>query len=84
MKYPNPTDGYQMYKIGDTLTFGWNYTSLIISPSKINVEAFCTKSSYYFTITKNAPGSLKTVTWDTGDVQDNGPTKLPQYVLNPA
>ena len=41
------------------------------------MEAYCTSGSHYFTITKDAPGSLKTVTWDTGEQEANGATKLP-------
>ena len=78
IKYPNPTDGYQIYKIGDKVTFGWNFTSVLRAPTKINVEAYCTLGAYYFTITKDAPGDLRKITWDTGAQQTSGVTKLPQ------
>ena len=54
------------YKIGDYVTFAWNYTSLSITPSKIDAVVACAANSATYTLLNNA--SFKptdTVIWDT-------------------
>jgi len=54
-------------KIGDTVTFKWNYTSLVVTPSAVDVVAFCSKNNNYYTISSNQTyNSTGEVTWDTG------------------
>jgi len=58
------------YKIGEYVTFKWNYTSLIVTPSAVNVVASCSLNSEIYTISSNM--SVKetgAVTWDTGKYQ---------------
>src|SRR3954471_17214597 len=50
LKTPITTSGSLYYKIGEPITFGWNYTSLSISPTAVNVEAFCSDNSQTYTI----------------------------------
>ncbi|KAK0249569.1 hypothetical protein LTS09_015261 [Friedmanniomyces endolithicus] len=42
------------YKIHDNATFAWNYTSLSITPSAVDVLAFCSSNSVTYTIAANA------------------------------
>ncbi|KAJ5225421.1 hypothetical protein N7468_006646 [Penicillium chermesinum] len=60
------------YKIGHNVTFVWNYTSLSVTPSAIDVVASCSLNSATYTLTSNMSvketGSL---VWDTGKYQAN-------------
>lgn len=63
---PAPTSGAQYYKIGDKITFGWNYTSLSVTPKAIDIMASCTENHKLYTIAQNrSVGSSEAVTWDT-------------------
>ncbi|CUS10889.1 unnamed protein product [Tuber aestivum] len=77
MQTPALTDGYQIYKIGQPVTFKWNYTSIQASPTAINVEAFCTDGATYFNIAANVSADTTEVVWDTGDYQQTATAKLP-------
>ncbi|GAD96505.1 predicted protein [Paecilomyces variotii No. 5] len=58
------------YKIGEYITFKWNYTSLSITPSAINVIASCSLNSETYTISHNmSVHPTGAVTWDTGKYQ---------------
>ncbi|KAF8865825.1 hypothetical protein BDZ45DRAFT_683818 [Acephala macrosclerotiorum] len=68
---PSVAAGEQYYKIGDYVTFAWNYTSLSATPTAINVMASCSANSELYTISMNQTVSNSTgaVTWDTGSYQ---------------
>ncbi|TVY85624.1 hypothetical protein LAWI1_G008921, partial [Lachnellula willkommii] len=68
---PAVTSGSQYYKIGSNVTFAWNYTSLLGTPSAINVMASCTANNQLYTIAANQTvgNSTGIVTWDTGAYQ---------------
>ncbi|KAK5053218.1 hypothetical protein LTR84_002192 [Exophiala bonariae] len=67
---PAPIDGVQYYKVGDPVTFKWNYTSLSITPSAIDVLASCALNSATYTISSNmSVEETGAVTWDTGDFE---------------
>jgi hypothetical protein len=68
---PAITSGAQYYKIGNNITFGWNYTSLLGSPTAVNVMATCTANNQLYTIAANQTVSNSTglAVWDTGDYQ---------------
>ncbi|KAK6357793.1 hypothetical protein TWF730_007156 [Orbilia blumenaviensis] len=66
---PITTSGSQYYKIGQAITFGWNYTSLIVSPSAVNVEAFCSSNSQTYTIAQNLSIAKPSIVWDTGSYE---------------
>ncbi|KAJ5804861.1 hypothetical protein N7474_010748 [Penicillium riverlandense] len=54
------------YRIGQNVTFVWNYTSLSVTPSYVNVVASCSLNSETYTISSNM--SVKptgSVVWDT-------------------
>lgn len=58
------------YKIGDYVTFKWNYTSLSVTPSAVNVVASCSLNQETYTISSNmSVGQTGAVTWDTGKYQ---------------
>ncbi|KAK9460463.1 uncharacterized protein V1516DRAFT_676700 [Lipomyces oligophaga] len=62
---PATTDSTTYIKIGDAATFQWNYTSLTISPSKVNVEAYCSSNEYAYPIAMNLSIKDTTVVWNT-------------------
>ncbi|KAL4983262.1 hypothetical protein BDW68DRAFT_38474 [Aspergillus falconensis] len=65
------------FKIGDILTFVWNYTSLSITPTAVNVVASCSLNSATYTISSNmSVEQTQTVTWDTGKFQANATAPL--------
>lgn len=65
MVTPNPMLGEQYYKVGDWVTFAWNYTSLSVTPSAIDVLASCTANQATYTIAVNISASETQVFWDT-------------------
>ena len=78
---PAPISGRQYYKIGDFVTFAWNYTSLSVTPSAINVMASCSLNSHLYTIAMNeSVQSTQAVTWDTG-AEATASAPLPMFVF---
>jgi hypothetical protein len=73
-----PTAGATTYyKIGDYVTFAWNYTSLLVTPSAVNVLATCTMNSATYTLTSNMTvEETGKVVWDTGKYQANATVPL--------
>lgn len=62
------------YKIGggQQVTFVWNYTSLTVTPSAINVVASCSLNSATYTLTQNmSVEPTGTYIWDTGKYQSS-------------
>jgi hypothetical protein len=79
MMTPDVFAGAQYYKVGDWVTFAWNYTSLVNPPSAVNVIATCSAASAEWTIAGNmsfAPSH--TVFWDTNQYKTR---QTPQLVL---
>jgi len=68
---PAVMSGPQYYKIGDFVTFAWNYTSLRASPNAVNVMATCTANQQMYTLAANQTlgNATGAVTWDTGAYQ---------------
>ncbi|OQE39159.1 hypothetical protein PENCOP_c007G06419 [Penicillium coprophilum] len=65
------------YKIGQDVTFVWNYTSLSVTPSAVNVVASCSLNSMTYTLSSNM--SVKqtgSVVWDTGKYQKSATIPL--------
>jgi hypothetical protein len=70
MVTPAAIAGAQYYKIGEYVTLAWNYTSLSVTPSYIDVMASCSINSQMYTIAANQTvDPTGAVTWDTGDYQ---------------
>lgn len=76
MVTPGVYDGYQIYKIGETITFAWNYTDVMVTPTAINVVAYCQDNQHDFTITGNVSAGQTKVLWDTGEYQSTATVKL--------
>jgi hypothetical protein len=68
---PAVTSGAQYYRIGEFVTFAWNYTSLLATPTAVNILATCTANNQLYTISMNqtVTNSTGAVTWDTGAYQ---------------
>ncbi|KAI1919883.1 hypothetical protein LOZ66_004873 [Ophidiomyces ophidiicola] len=63
---PAPIDGTTYVKMGDFATFSWNYTSVKITPSAIDIVAFCSKNQHSYTIAANqSVQETGGVIWDT-------------------
>lgn len=83
MVTPAPIAAAQYYKIGDHITFAWNYTSLSVTPSYIDVIASCSSNSEAYTITANmSVAPTGAVTWDTSlDATGVAPLLTDKYTL---
>lgn len=69
------------YKIGQYVTFAWNYTSLQVTPSAINVIASCSQNQGTWTLASNM--SVKEtgkVVWDTNGTKTT-PLLTASYTL---
>lgn len=65
------------YKIGNDVTFVWNYTSLSVTPSYIDVVASCSLNSATYTLTQNmSVEPTGTMIWDTGKYQSSATIPL--------
>jgi hypothetical protein len=74
----------QYYKIKDHVTFAWNYTSLLATPSRIDVLASCSKDNRLYTVTQNMTvEETQTLVWDTGEFQQTAeiPLLTEKYTL---
>lgn len=77
------------YKIAsnEPITFGWNFTNVIASPTHLTVSAVCDNGNTYPVGPTDGiiPGTATQVVWDLQSYQDNNPSKpLAQatYTLN--
>ncbi|KAG5357525.1 hypothetical protein CJU90_6365 [Yarrowia sp. C11] len=64
-------------KLGEQATFVWNYTSLSVTPSAINIEAYCSQNRHYYTIAANQSAKETSVVWDTSQYSDNNTDDTP-------
>jgi hypothetical protein len=63
---PALTSGSQYYKIGDWVTFVWNYTSLQVTPTAVDIVASCSANDQAYTIASNVSFvQTATALWDT-------------------
>lgn len=77
MVTPAVVAGEQYYKIGDYVTFAWNYTSLSVTPDNVNVYASCSVNDETYTIAANqSVEPTGAVTWDTDDYQESATVPL--------
>ncbi|GAB7350548.1 hypothetical protein MBLNU459_g1131t1 [Dothideomycetes sp. NU459] len=78
MVTPAATASSSYYKVGDYVTFAWNYTSIKISPTAVDIVATCTANQQTYTLamnqTFNASGGE--VVWDTGAYQSSATVPL--------
>lgn len=75
---PAATAAASYYKIEDYVTFAWNYTSLSVTPSAIDILASCSANDATYTIALNqsVSGATGAVTWDTGAYQSTATIPL--------
>lgn len=79
---PAAIAGEQFYKVGDWVTFAWNYTSLSVTPSYIDVMASCTANQATYTIAVNMSASNTQILWDTKNTPTGqAPFLTEQYKL---
>lgn len=71
------------YKIGHDISFAWNYTSLSVEPSKIDILVTCNANSATYTLTSNASfASTGSIVWDTKpDQTGTAPLLTETYTL---
>jgi len=84
MVTPAPLGGAQYYKIGEFVTFAWNYTSLSVTPTAIDILASCSVASQTYTLAMNQTvDATGAVTWDTGKYQKTAtaPLLMATYTL---
>ncbi len=80
MVTPAPISGSQYYKIGDHVTFGWNYTGLAVTPKAVDVMASCSLNNQLYTIAVNQSfQESQVVVWDT-EAEKTNSAPLPMYV----
>lgn len=62
---PQQTAAQSYYKIaqGISVTFGWNFTSVLRYPSSLVVQAYCSENHNTYTIASSLAGSATAVTW---------------------
>ncbi|CAG8962119.1 hypothetical protein HYFRA_00005162 [Hymenoscyphus fraxineus] len=78
---PAVLQGSQFYKIGDKVTFAWNYTNLLATPTAVNVYATNALAKNYYTMTANMTvggNATNAVIWDTANY-----TSSPSGVTDP-
>ncbi|KAH8732317.1 hypothetical protein GQ44DRAFT_697444 [Phaeosphaeriaceae sp. PMI808] len=79
---PNALAGEQFYKVGENITFAWNYTSLSVTPSAIDVLASCSANQATYTIAVNISAQETKVVWDTNNTAIGQPPFLTEkYTL---
>lgn len=66
------SDSTTYVKSGSPVTFGWNYTSLSVSPSAINIEVSCSKNQQVYTLAQNQSLKSSSIVWDTNKVTESG------------
>ncbi|KAK2831955.1 hypothetical protein FQN49_006998 [Arthroderma sp. PD_2] len=80
MVTPGVFDPSTYIKIGDKATFAWNYTSLVITPSAIDVVAYCSKNDHYYTVASNETvEETGKVVWDTAPYETAGVRLLVEH-----
>jgi len=70
---PNVMSAASYYKIGDWVTFAWNYTSVSVTPTAVDILASCSLNDATYTIALNQSITAATqeVLWDTAAYQAN-------------
>jgi hypothetical protein len=69
MVIPAVASGAQYYKVGDNVTFAYSLTSVLATPTAVDVYVSCSANQEIYTINKNQTMKLgnatNTITWDT-------------------
>lgn len=79
MIIPDRFAGSQFYKVGDWVTFAWNYTNVLATPTAVNVLASCSQNNAQWTIAANMSYQAnQTVYWDTNQYKNKQTPQLIQ------
>ncbi|KAL8832173.1 MAG: hypothetical protein Q9170_004990 [Blastenia crenularia] len=80
---PSAQAAASYYKVSDYVTFAWNYTSLSVKPSKIDVFVSCQSNSATYTLLSNATFEpTASVVWDTKpEASGTAPLLVETYTL---
>jgi hypothetical protein len=66
MLTPSALAAASYYKIGTSVTFGWNYTSLIVTPTAVDILVSCAANQATYTLANNQTvKETGSVVWDT-------------------
>ncbi|RDA93342.1 hypothetical protein CP533_0322 [Ophiocordyceps camponoti-saundersi (nom. inval.)] len=61
-----------LYRIRETVTWGWNYTSLLATPTAIDVMISCSVAAETWTLTRNMSFATSVLyVWDTNEQADS-------------
>ncbi|KAE8210868.1 hypothetical protein CF319_g5151 [Tilletia indica] len=82
---PDQTAPASYYKLASNalVTFGWNFTSVIATPSILHVQAYCPANSVTYTLSPQTgiPGNSFNYTWDPfAYSQSAAANNLPQLI----
>ncbi|KAG6364848.1 hypothetical protein INS49_006452 [Diaporthe citri] len=82
---PQTTITSALYRIGEFVTLGWNYTNVQVTPTAVDVVISCTTASESWTLTSNMTYETSgALTWDTGAFQSDSvqqPLLVEQYIM---
>lgn len=82
---PQTTLTSALYRIGEFVTLGWNYTNVQVTPTAVDVVISCTTASETWTLTSNMTYETSVaLTWDTGAFQSDSaqkPLLVEQYIM---
>lgn len=85
MLTPQTTITSALYRIGEFVTLGWNYTNVQVTPTAVDVVISCTTASESWTLTSNMTYETSgALTWDTGAFQSDSvqqPLLVEQYIM---
>src|SRR5258705_10449207 len=74
-----PQTAVSFYKISPNqpVTFGWNMTSVIVTPTHLTASAVCDNGNTYPVGPSDGiiPGTASSVVWDIHSYQQNNPNK---------
>lgn len=74
---PQASTSYFKIASGQPITFGWNLTSLYVTPEHLTVSAYCPENNNQYPVTV-VPGTVTEITWDVWSYnQANQATPLP-------
>ncbi|KAI0937599.1 hypothetical protein AcW1_001560 [Taiwanofungus camphoratus] len=84
---PQTATSYFKIAPSNTITFGWNFTDLIVTPTHLTVSAICENGNTYPVGPTDGiiPGDATSVTWDLWSYQQahsSTPLAVATYTLN--
>lgn len=82
---PATSTGTALYRIGETITWAWNYTSLQGTPTAVDVLVSCSVATETWTLTQNMTfETTGTYIWDTNSYAQTAvasPLLVEEYTL---